>query len=162
MSCLDCPYHIVDYNFRDNGWSQFDEWVKKYADDTIWCDKVGGRIRLYGSCEDAYFDDEEIPTSIMKKQRIHKYERYLKYQHHLRYLERVSCGYPPAVTYEDEIRIRRQCYVPNPKPYYKRRYRGHRSKILKQQSNKRIRRYKGELKNGWQCHKIYDFWWEWN
>lgn len=151
MSCLDCPYKLREYDFT-NG---------EYMDTAIWCWKVDGRPKCIGSCGDD-LESEENAKRITKKQRIHKYQRYLKHQHHLRYLERVSCGYPPAVTYEDEIRIRRQCYVPNPKPYYKRRYRGHRSKILKQQSNKRIRRYKGELKNGWQCHKIYDFWWEWN
>ena len=150
MSCLDCPYELREYDFI-NG---------EYMDTAIWCWKVDGRPKCIGSCGDDI--EEEIPKRITKKQRIHKYERYLKHQNHLRYLERVSCGYPPAVTYEDEIRIRRQCYVPNPKPYYKRRYRGYRSKILKQQSNKRIRRYKGEFKNGWQCHKIYDFWLEWN
>lgn len=151
MSCLDCPYKLREYNFI-NG---------EYMDTAIWCRKVDGRPKCIGSCGDD-LESEENAKRITKKQRIHKYQRYLKHQHHLRYLERVSCGYPPAVTYEDEIRIRRQCYVPNPKPYYKRRYRGHRSKILKQQSNKRIRRYKGEFKNGWQCHKIYDFWLEWN
>lgn len=160
MSCTACPYHIVDYNFRDNDWSQFDEWVKKYADDTIWCDKVGGRIRWFGSCADADFEDEEIPKTTAKKQRMHKYERYLKYQNHLKYLTHVFRGCPCAATYEDEIWVKGKGYVPNPKPYYKRRYRYGQSKWLKQQSNKRIRRYKGELNNGWHCHKLFDFWWE--
>lgn len=147
MSCLDCPYYIEDWNPKNN------------YDDTIWCDKVGGRIRWFGSCADACFENEEIPKRITKKQRTHKYERYLKHQNHLKYLERVSCGYPSAVTYEDEIWVRRQGYVPNPKPYYKRWYRGSHSKWLKRQSSKRIRRYKGELNNGWYCHKLFDFWW---
>ena len=39
-------------------------------------------------------------------------------------------------------------------------YRGKRSKYFKQQSNRKIRRYKGELHKGNMAHKLYDFWWE--
>lgn len=149
MSCLDCPYKLREYDFT-NG---------EYMDTAIWCWKVDGRPKCIGSCGDD-LESEENAKRITKKQRIHKYERYLKHQNHLKYLKRVSCGYPSAVTYEDERWIRRQGYIPNPKPYYKRWYRGSHSKWLKRQSSKRIRRYKGELNNGWYCHKLFDFWWE--
>ena len=83
----------------------------------------------------------------------------MKHQNHLKYLERVSCGYPQAVTYEDEVWIKGVGYIKNSKPYYKRWYKGKRSSYLKRQSNKAIRRYKGELHNGYQhIHKI--FWYE--
>lgn len=72
----------------------------------------------------------------------------------------VGHWYPSPVTYTDEIWIKGLGYVENPKPYYKRLYRGKRSKYLKKQSHRKIRRYKGELHNGWQCHKLYDFWWQ--
>lgn len=40
-------------------------------------------------------------------------------------------------------------------------YRGKRSSYLKKQSNKKIRRYKGDLPSkGRTCHKLFDFWWE--
>ena len=51
-------------------------------------------------------------------------------------------------------------YVQNAKPYYKRWYRGKRSKYFKQQSNRKIRRYNGELHKGNMAYKLYDFWWE--
>ena len=44
--------------------------------------------------------------------------------------------------------------------YYKRQYRGKRSKYLKKLSNRKIRRYEGELHNGYHCHRLFDFWWE--
>lgn len=97
MSCLDCPYKLREYDFT-NG---------EYMDIAIWCWKVDGRPKCIGSCGDD-LESEENAKRITKKQRIHKYERYLKHQNHLKYLKRVSCGYPSAVTYEDERWIRRQ------------------------------------------------------
>lgn len=149
MSCLECPYKLREYDFVNH----------EYMDTAIWCWKVDGRPQCIGSCGDDS-ESEEIPKRITKKQRIHKYERYLKYQNHLKYLTHVFRGCPCAATYEDEIWVKGKGYVPNPKPYYKRRYRYGKSKWLKRQSNKRIRRYKGELNNGWYCHKLFDFWWE--
>lgn len=95
---------------------------------------------------------------------MNKHERYLKHQNHLKYLYETVCGYYISpVRYTDEIWIKGVGYVKNPKPYYQRLYRGKRSKYLKQQSNRKIRRYKGELHKGYQhIHKIYDFWWEYS
>ena len=92
--------------------------------------------------------------------RRNKRERDLKHKEHLKRLDKISRGYPLPVYYTDEIYVRGCGYIENPKPYYKRLYRGKRSKYLKKQSHKKIRRYNGELHNGWQCHKLYDFWWE--
>ena len=61
----------------------------------------------------------------------------------------------------DEVWVKGIGYVENPKPYYQRIYRGKRSKYLKRQSNKAIRKYKGGLHRGYQnIHKIYDYWYE--
>lgn len=153
MRCRDCPYGQEDFQKYES-----------YADEEdieqfVWCDKVGGKVYYFGHCSDCYEQDKENHKVYLKKKRINKRERYLKYQNHLKHLEKVSCGYPKAVTYEDEVWIKELGYVENPKPYYKRWYRGKRSKYLKQQSNRKIRRYKGELHNGNSCHKLYDFWW---
>ena len=43
---------------------------------------------------------------------------------------------------------------------YIKTWRGSRSKFIKSQCNKRLRRYKGELKNGGQYKKATEFWWE--
>lgn len=66
--------------------------------------------------------------------------------------------------YKDKIWIKGQGYIENPKPYYKRLYRGRgkgMSYYNKKMSNKKIQRYKGELpKKGNPGHRLYDFWWE--
>lgn len=125
MTCLECPYYIEKYSS--------DQDIKNF----IWCNKVDGYISQSGTCTDVCLGNKKTLKRISKKQRIHKYERYLKHKNHLKYLDLVSCGYPVSVTYEDKIWIKGQGYVPNPKPYYKRWYRGSRSKWLKQQSNKK-------------------------
>lgn len=44
--------------------------------------------------------------------------------------------------------------------YYKRYWRGSRSKYLKRQSNKKLRRYKHEVPSRGGYRKVFDFWWE--
>lgn len=168
MRCRDCPYGIEDFTLRTEMYKSVygeypDEDRANESEQFVWCDKVGGKVYSFGHCGDWYEQDEGNHKNHSKKKRINKRERYLKYQNHLKYLERVSCGYPQAVTYEDEVWIKGVGYIKNPKPYYKRWYRGKRSSYLKRQSNKAIRRYKGELHNGYQhIHKIFDFWWKYS
>lgn len=127
----------------------------------LWCDKVGGKVYCFGHCTDFY---ENIDASKQKnssnKKRRNKRERFKKHKNHLKRLAKSTNGFPSGAVYLDEVWINGQGYIENPKPYYKRLYRGKRSKYLKKQSHKKIRRYTGELHNGWQCHKLYDFWWE--
>lgn len=144
MKCSNCPY--VQNNNKH-----------------LYCNKFGCNVCHIEHCIEWNDQNKEESKIYSKRKRINKRERYLKHQNHLKYLERVSCGYPQAVTYEDEVWIKGVGYIKNPKPYFKRLYRGKRSKYLKQQSNKAIRRYKGELHNGYQhIHKLYDFWWEYS
>lgn len=144
------------------------DWYGEYPDEDranqseqfVWCDKVGGKVYSFGHCSDWYEQDEENYKNHSKKKRINKRERYLKHQNHLRYLyETVGGYYPTPVRYVDEIWIKGIGYIKNPKPYYQRLYRGKKSKYLKQLSNRKIRKYKGELHNGYQhVHKIFDWW----
>ena len=46
------------------------------------------------------------------------------------------------------------------KEYYKRYYRGKRSKYLKRLSNKAVRRYKGDISGKGGYKKLFDYWWE--
>lgn len=73
--------------------------------------------------------------------------------------------YPCPVIYTDKIWIKEYGYVDNPKPYYKGQYCGRgkhsASHYHKKMSNRKIRRYKGELpKKGNLGHRLYDFWWK--
>ena len=97
-----------------------------------------------------------------KKKKRNKRERHIKHKKHLKRLyEIVGDCYPTPVTYEDEIWVRHIGYVKRKKSkrYYKRLYRGKTSKYLKQQSHRKVRKYKGDLHNGNMSHKLYDFWW---
>lgn len=141
LDCARCPYY--EYGFGGQ-----------------YCDKVGGKTAWYGFCEDIYPD---IPKHVYhsKQKRRNKRERDQKYKNHLKFLAEYLSGYPSPVVYRDKIFIRGQGYVENPKPYYKRYYREKRAKYIKRMSNKKIRRYKGDVpKKGNWCYKLYDFWWE--
>lgn len=165
MKCRNCPYGIDDYTSRIEMYKTVygeypGEERANESEQFVWCDKVGGKVYTYGHCSDWYEQDEENYKNHSKKKRINKRERYLKHQNHLKYLyETVGGCYPAPVRYVDEIWIKGIGYVKNPKPYYKRVYRGKKSKYLKQLSNRKIRKYKGELHNGYQhIHKIFDWW----
>lgn len=130
----------------------------------LWCNKVGGKVHWAGRCTDAYSD---IPKWInhQKQKRRNKRERDQKHKNHLKFLAENVQYYPASVIYTDVIWIKGQGYVENPKPYYKRLYRGRgrhsNSNYHKKMSNRKIRRYRGELsKKGNLSHRLYDFWWE--
>lgn len=157
LRCRDCPYGKEDYDRLSKFCDEED--IENY----VWCDKVGGKVYCFGHCTDFYEDIDIVKQkNSSKKKRINKRERDKKYKNHLKQLSKSSSGFPSGAVYFDEIWIKGKGYVKNPKPYYKRLYRGQRSKYLKKQSHKAIRRYKGELHNGNMCHKIYDFWWEYS
>lgn len=149
MECSTCPYGKDDFERRVS----YDPY-----NTNCWCDKIGGKTYLWGYCGDVCSDVIKSKTH-PKKKRSTKRERAEKYKIQLKYLSDIS-NYPKPAYYTDEIWIKNQGWVENPKPYYKRLYRGQRSKHLKRQSNRKIRQYKGELQNGWYCHRLFDFWWE--
>lgn len=115
--------------------------------------------------EDAYYEmDGDILIAIIeywdydfqepkekRKKRENKYARNRKYKDKLwkmiddDWMPIWNCG----KWFEGEIRC--------PKRYY----RGKRSAYLKKQSNKKIRRYKGDFEpKGSKFHRVFDFWWE--
>lgn len=121
--------------------------------------KVNGNC-LGSRCKYCEPDEEEHRVQLRQRKRS-KRERYVRHKNHLRHLHKaVSERYPTPVVYTNEIWIKGKGYVENPKPYYKRLYRNRGSKYLKRQSNRKIRRYRGELHRGNSCHRLYDFWWE--
>lgn len=108
----------------------------------------------------ACIKDNEEAKIVSKK---HKRERYLKHKRYLKHLHDMSLNYPAPVIYTDEIYVGKKGYVDNPKPYYKRIYRSRgcgASAWHKKASNRKIRRYKGDIPNGNWCHKLYDYWWQ--
>ena len=176
MECRNCPYVKDDFekridwynkfynNAKENGYKGYLETLEEYANEaeqSCWCDKTGGKVWWYGQCSDAYSDIPKHKNCSKRKKR-NKRERDLKYKNRLKYLAENTSGYPSSAVYTDEMWIKGHGYVKNPKPYYKRLYRSKRSKYLKRLSNKKIRRYNGELHKGYHCHKLFDFWWEYS
>ena len=156
MECRDCPYGCESFE-------KYEPYIdEEDIEDCVWCDKVGGRVYSFGHCSDWYEQDEEKYNNHSRKKRRNKYERDLKHRNHLKYLYETVGGYCPSpVRYTDEIWVKGVGYVENSKPYYQRLYRGKRSGYLKRQSNRVIRRYKGELHKGYQhIHKNFDFLWD--
>ena len=124
----------------------------------------------YGS-EDAYYemriqfeegfeDDEAYRQSLhlldlldcSKSKRKPKLNRHTKKkitQYKLKRLHRLLCWNVVSGVIEDGSVI-----------FLKRYYRGKRSRYLKQQSNKKVRHYKGSIKNGGHYRRIFDYWWE--
>lgn len=177
MCCRNCPYGREDFEKRMSNYNRIveergipnDIYGNLQPEDAVnefeqflWCDKVGGKVYCFGHCTDFYeFQNAENKKEKSKQKRRNKRERNQKHKEHLKYLAENVSGYPSPVLYTDEVWIKGYGYTKNPKPYYKRVYRNHgTSKFLKRQSNKKIRRYKKGLHNGWQCHKLFDFWWE--
>ena len=158
MKCRDCPYGQEDFNKYSSYVNEED------IENCIWCDKVGGKVYCFGHCSDWYEKNIKSSKKHSNKNRRNKYERNLKYQNHLKYLYEIAGGYyPTPVRYTDEVWIKGVGYIENTKPYYQRLYRSKRSKYLKKQSNRKIRRYKYDLHNGYQhIHKLYDFWWQYS
>lgn len=171
MKCRDCPYGKYDFKnmiTKDNilhGVTEADalykassEYATEEIEKFILCEKVGGVVYYVGHCGDWSETNNKVSKKYCKKKSMHKYERYLKHKDKMKNL------------YETIKNRRRR---PDPvwiecrdskvlKSYYKRYYRDRTSKYLKQQSNKTIRRHKTELYKGNQCHKLYDFWWEYS
>ena len=143
MECEFCPYAIFE---------EFDM-------NAVWCEKINEVPHLVGGCEDCYLERESDRKTSQRKARINRYERRLKYQSHLKRVHEMSRGYPQPVMYKDFVRSGR-AYAENPKPYYKRLYRGQRSSYIKRRVSKKVRSYNGELHNGNMYRRVYDFWWE--
>lgn len=143
LECKSCPYY--DYGLGGQ-----------------YCEKVGGKTLLYGYCEDAYIQPIII-KNYSKQKRRNKRERDQKHKNHLKFLAENVRYYLSPVIYTDEIYVKGEGWVGNPKPYYKRCYRdnhkGGRYKYYKKYSNRCVRGYKGEIHSkGNQYRKIFDYW----
>lgn len=144
IACESCPYVA-------------DEYVLGMQIIKCWCNKLGGRIIEFGSC-----DDEEGRMSKNPYRREHtlnSYKREVKYKQKIKKLAKLceekwyAPAYPVGVDghYIDDYENM---------TYVKRVWRGSRSKYLKQQSNRKLRRYKGDVPNFGGYKRVFDFWWE--
>lgn len=119
----------------------------------IWCDKVGGKLYAFGTCDDAW--REELPSQIESVgERDREFRRVMgqkKKQRRMRIIEHEIGGYNPAPGWIIE--------VPNGEYV---RYPGdsNNQKSLKRQANKRVRKCNDDIPNGNSYRKLFDYWWE--
>lgn len=159
MFCKDCPCINEEFERRME-FTQEPENAEMYC----WCEKLGGKVCWYGTCEDGklLFMENQTAKKIKSNKRklTNKKERYEigKYK-----LQQMSKLYHGAYFIEKEFKKVNGKYedVSLKKPYYKRFYRSKQTRYsyFKKYSNKIIRQYKGEIPNGNYCKRIYDYWW---
>lgn len=181
MQCKNCPYGEEDFKRRMYWYEKtvqeqgIPNDIYKYLtpedapdefEQFLWCDKVGGKVYWAGRCSDAYDNNSDISKHInySKQKRRSKIERDQKYKNHFKFLAENVQYYSAPVLYTEEIYVEGEGLVKNPKPYYKRCYRGNhkgnRYSLYKKYANRCVRRYKGEIHNkGNQYRKIFDYWW---
>jgi hypothetical protein len=114
-----------------------------------WCDKIGGKIWWYsnGGCEDMYLPPIDI-TKDHKKKFKNKRNRYENKLYEKKKLKKLSNNVWWA-TWDKGGYLKRSWFATNTRRHYKK------------YSNKKIRRYEGELpKKGNGCHRLFDYWWQ--
>lgn len=188
LKCRNCPYVLYEFNnrlrhhqkvltdferkypglkFPDPWYYQPQNKILNAIERACYCQKYDmavGHLKAYGNPCEEVFQELIQQKNHNKQKRRNKRERDQKHKNHLKFLAENRSGYPCPAIYTDEIWVKGQ-YVENPKPYYKRLYRGKgrhsNSNYHKKMSNRKIRRYKGELpKKGNLSHRLYDFWWQ--
>lgn len=148
------PNNIYHYLKPEDATAEFEQFV--------WCDKVGGKVYCFGHCTDFYEDNGKIHINRSKRKKRNKRERDLKHKKHMKYLAQICPGYlPPTMSIDKDG----YCNFNDPVEtvYYKKTYRGNhkgsRYKFYKKYANRVVRRYKGEIGNGGNYKKCFDYWW---
>lgn len=144
MDCSNCPY------ITDELENQIEE---------CWCDKLGERIGTFDCCCEEDEEGEMSRKSYRREREMNSYKRDVKYKERMKKLAKVceDRWYAPVYPVSSDGH-----YIDNLEDmaYVKRVWRGSRSKYLKQQSNKKLRQYKGDVPNCSGYKKVFDFWWE--
>lgn len=124
-----------------------------------WCDKVGEKLSLYGICDDA------VTTIHMNRINTNRQNRGLAYRRRMRRKKNKrrrdiikTCGYhPPAGWLDYEwvggVYTDIGTHIKYPRDSNAQRF-------LKRESNKKVRRYKGDIHKGNSYRKLFDYWWE--
>ena len=93
------------------------------------------------------------------RKRLSSWERDQKYKRHLRKLASLS---KKTVMYGGADCVEGEDHQAGKAPYYRRYWRGchnNRFRYWLTISNRKVRRYKGEIPKGGAYRKIFDYWW---
>lgn len=163
-NCMECPYARENTAEEISGCygsagipGRAEGWNPK----KLFCKKTGGMPCLDGKCYDAYqmgTEDRRHST----KGRLNAWERNRKYRRHLQKIAAIgelqweNCK---NSMYGGAIYVDEDTYGSIRKPYYRRYWRARRFKYWQDISNRKVRRYKGDIHNGGFYKKIFDYWW---
>jgi len=135
---------------------------------SCWCEKFGTKIcwTNINSCDYEYISQNKKKSQHNNKKKLSKRDRRNKYKNHLKFLNNNLNHYlSPSIALDKNrewVNLFQNDEIKDVS-YYKRLYRGQRSKYLKKISHKKVRKYKGELsQKGNSSNKLFDFWWEYD
>ena len=126
------------------------------------CEKTGGMPCLDRGCSDAYQEETEGRRH-PGRQRMTARERNRKYQRHLRKLASISERMQGKNTmYGGAVLVDGEAGAVGKKAFYRRYWRGghnNRFRYWRRVSNRKVRRYKGDVHSGGFYRKISAYWW---
>lgn len=153
FACDECGMiEELDYRLRIA-----DEYGENLQYDHCGCDKVGDEFFMSGYCEDAFVEKpvgrkqgkRRTGSAHRREQRVKKRDRLMKIIN--------GCCYNPARGYvEWDFVDGRYQPVGNHIKYPKN---SNAQRFYKNQSNRKVRRYKGSLPKGNAYRKLYEYWW---
>ena len=148
-SCKKCPMVMKDYFHLSSIYGNEDEAIQD-----CWCDKLGCKISWIVPCEENKMENDiEYNEIEYIKPRMTRYERNYRHKKKLKYFyDYIQPQWSPSGVWKK--------HYGTPSEYLCRFYRGKRSKFLKRQSNKKIRRHQSYISNGGSYKKIFNYWWE--
>lgn len=168
MSCYSCPYIKEEFEDRFELWLK-DECFKSeeyfeygsISDDCLmscWCEKTGMKLSLGYTCGEEVLDLPH-PNPKIEIRKLNRYERKQKYKRKLDNMVKNNLWWPSPAIWVDKYG---HWTDKEEDKLYTKKYSTRRkiSKYLKNQSDRKVRRYKGILKSGCSYRKLYDYWWE--
>ena len=152
FACDECPI-IEDVGRRLRCSKQFGH---PFQYDHSGCQKVGGQFFACGYCQDAWVDKTK-PDRRLKRKTGLEYRRYQERKKKNDLLRVLNYGYKPYVgwvdwDWVDGVWQQTGDHIKYPKNSKKQAF-------YKRYTNKKVRRYKGEIPKGNQYRKHFDYWW---
>lgn len=130
-------------------------WIEPQVDH-CGCDKVQTEFSIGGYCEDAF---EQVPTQRTNGSRKtgSAYRRQMRRQKRDRQMEIMTYGYHPAAGYTDWGWVDGVYQPAGDHIQYPKN--SNRQVYWKNQSNRKVRRYKGDLQKGNAYRKLFEYTW---
>ena len=162
LGCRGCPYANGKAAFGGHEPTGIYSRTGEQIMEVHFCEKTGGMPCMDGGCGDAYQEEPEGRRYSGKK-RLAAKERNRKHQRHLRKLASISERMQGKNTmYGGAVLVDGEAGTAGKKTFYRRYWRGghnNRFRYWRRVSNRKVRRYRGDVHNGGAYRKIFDYWW---